>query len=98
MRYRKLNVYGLAQMQWDIMSKFKSGQLIRSIKTGQPFFVVHAYTTGIMVVDPTQPNLTPVQVILERDMDDYVRDTDLDCKKKGNDLLWNQSEFGSVQL
>lgn len=80
------------------MTKFRSGQLIRNIKTGQPFFVVHAYTTGIMVVDPTSANLTPVQVILERDMDEYTTDTNMDCKKKGNDLVWNQSAFGLAQL
>lgn len=58
--------------------------------------VIQASKAAVIVVDPyDEHNPTPTKALLDRELSQWVRDTDLDGKKKlDGSILWRVSEFG----
>lgn len=65
---------------------WKKGDVIRNILTGKPLLVIHIYnfginTTATVTVDiESKSDPTPVNILLQRDYDHWVRDVEMDIK------------------
>lgn len=65
----------------SIYTRYKPGEIVRNISTGEILFVIHVYKIAILVASlsenhgPTQP-----KILLERDFPYWIPDQDLECK------------------
>ncbi len=64
------------------MISFEAGKIIRHRETGRPLLVLQVLPESVLVSDPTQlGSPVTIQAILERDVDRWCQDTDMECIK-----------------
>lgn len=63
--------------------KFLIGEIIRNKRTTKPYLVVNVIYSVVFVTDLEQKiNPTPILAILNRDIKNYIKDTETDCITK----------------
>lgn len=73
---------------------WKKGDLIRNIKTGQPYLVIHLYLhTATMIVEANEPSPTRTPfIILPADYPNYAPDNNF-IEKKGHMVYEQPVQF-----
>ena len=70
----------------NIITKWKAGDIIRQIKTGKAFLVLHVYKNTATILSDLEQELPIAIVLLPKKYDEFATDRDMEQEIKEDDF------------
>lgn len=72
-----------------VKCKWKAGEIIREIKSGKPFLVLHVYKNISTILSDLEEDMPVAIVLLPKKYEEFATDSDMEQEVKKN-------EFGDI--